>query len=190
MADLDAGWSAGTAKVLKELVRSTGKCLCHQSPRKRIGLAQVLETLVALADESRGTVRVPGAAGVSAGASGGVSYVPTPLSVQVRGLRQGDRGESLKQNMLLAFDSLIAQLDGVYDASKASAPARFEERINYWHTACGMDMGLTSDMHKLRIWANAARHQDEHRWRRDGPHTAEDASCHVTAIEAAIAALP
>jgi len=44
-------------------------------------------------------------------------------------------------------------------------------------------------MHKLRVWANAARHHDSERWRRDGPRDEAQASRHVAAIESALEAL-
>ena len=44
-------------------------------------------------------------------------------------------------------------------------------------------------VHTLRIWANAARHHDDERWRRDGPRSEADASRHVSATLKALEAL-
>ena len=127
-----------------------------------------------------------GGSGVGAG-----SYVPTPLSMQVRALRKGsDRHESVKANMLVAFGSLVERLDGVYATNNAEQTRRsFEERIDFWHRECGMSSALHADMHTLRIWANAARHGDDERWRRQGPRGQEDASQRLAAVESAIEAL-
>ena len=46
-----------------------------------------------------------------------------------------------------------------------------------------MSAGLADDMHTLRIWANAARHQDSERWQRDGPRNEAEASRRVAAID-------
>ena len=91
--------------------------------------------------------------------------------------------------MLLAFGAFVARLDARYASSKARAPEGFDERLHFWRDECGMD-GRTHDlMQTLRIWSNAARHHDHERWRRDGPRSAEEASRHVAAIEAAVVAL-
>lgn len=210
LADPLAGWPADVAIVLRQLARTAGGGLCHQSKRKRIGLPAVLERLRGLAADAAsaagaaavvGTAAAagaPGAAGLRAGAedgrgSTGVAATsaapPTALSMQVRALRKGDPGASLRQNMLSAFGSLMEQLDRVFIARASDAPAGFEDRINFWHSECGMGASLKHDLHKLRIWGNAARHKDTDRWRRDGPRSLDEASLLVAAVDNAIAAL-
>ena len=99
------------------------------------------------------------------------------------------RTSSVPSNMLLAFGTLINRLDGVYAARAAEAPGGFEERIDFWHRECGMDSELKDRLHTLRIWANAARHHDDERWRRDGPADEAEASRLVSAVSVAIEAL-
>ena len=104
-------------------------------------------------------------------------YEPSPLSVQVRGMRTGgDAQARIQDNMLLAFKTLMPRLDAVYASRSAAAPDGFEERINFWHRECGLPTELRSQLHSLRIWANAARHHDAARWRRDGPRSEGEAS--------------
>ena len=91
--------------------------------------------------------------------------------------------------MLLAFKTLMPRLDAVYASRYAAAPDGFEERINFWHRECGLPAELRSQLHSLRIWANAARHHDATRWRRDGPRSEEAASRLVAAVTEAIGAL-
>ena len=117
-------------------------------------------------------------------------YTPTPLSIQVREMRKGgDPQKGIQQNMLLAFDNLMPRLDAVYAARQADAPVGFEERINFWHRECGMRAELKDRLHSLRVWANAARHHDEERWRRDGPRNEAEASQLVSAAQTALEAL-
>ena len=44
-----------------------------------------------------------------------------------------------------------------------------QEKINFWQRECGMSGELKRLLHTLRIWANAARHHDAERWRKDAP---------------------
>ena len=114
-------------------------------------------------------------------------YVPTPLSLQVRALRKGgDAHEGVKDNVLIAFGKLMARLDAVYAKSAARAPVGFEERIHFWHHECSMPSALKDGLHRLHVWANAARHRDDARWRRDGPPSGEEASHRITTVEHAI----
>jgi interleukin-1 receptor-associated kinase 1 len=80
----------------------------------------------------------------------------------------------------------MSRLDAIY---AGKAPEGFEERINYWHRECGMRTDLKVRLHSLRIWANAARHFDDDRWRRDGPRGEAEASQLVSAVKTALEAL-
>ena len=91
--------------------------------------------------------------------------------------------------MLLAFNTLMPRLDAAYASRSAAAPDGFEERINFWHRECGLPPELRRQLHSLRIWANAARHHDAARWRRDGPRSEGEASRLVAAVTEAIGAL-
>ena len=42
---------------------------------------------------------------------------------------------------------------------------------------------------KLRIWRNASLHHDEQRWASEGPRSAQEASEHLTQLEAYVSAL-
>jgi interleukin-1 receptor-associated kinase 1 len=110
--------------------------------------------------------------------------------MQVREMRKGsDAHKGIKDNMLLAFSSVMSRLDAIYAARAAKAPEGFEERINYWHRECGMRIDLRDRLHSLRIWRNAASHLDDDRWRRDGPRDEVEASQLVSAVKTAIEAL-
>ena len=117
-------------------------------------------------------------------------YEPSPLSMQVRGMRTGgDAQARIQGNMLLAFNTLMPRLDAVHASRSAAAPDGFEERINFWHRECGLPPELRRQLHSLRIWANAARHHDAARWRRDGPRSEGEASRLVAAVTEAIGAI-
>jgi len=196
LADATAGWPSRAAAAFKDLVRSTASGLCHASVRKRLTVAAALATLTSLADDdgSTGTGRgaLDGSVLTSSAppASTAAGYVPTPLSMQVREMRKGsDAHKGIKDNMLLAFSSVMSRLDAIYAARAAKAPEGFEERINYWHRECGMRIDLKDRLHSLRIWRNAASHLDDDRWRRDGPRDEAEASQLVSSVKTAIEAL-
>ena len=196
LADATAGWPSRAAAAFKDLVRSTASGLCHASVRKRLTVAAALATLTSLADDdgSTGTGRgaLDGSVLTSSAppASTAAGYVPTPLSMQVREMRKGsDAHKGIKDNMLLAFSSVMSRLDAIYAARAAKAPEGFEERINYWHRECGMRTDLKDRLHSLRIWRNAASHLDDDRWRRDGPRDEAEASQLVSSVKTAIEAL-
>ena len=48
---------------------------------------------------------------------------------------------------------------------------------------------IRDQLHLLRIWANAARHHDDERWRQDGPRSETEALRLVSDGKAAIEAL-
>ena len=173
IADAAAGWPEAAARAVKDLAKADGKSLCHDSLRKRPTLPEALATLQALLSGSQrgaGMEEAAPAPGDEAAAAAArtTGYEPSPLSVQVRGMRtSGDAQARIQDNMLLAFKTLMPRLDAVYASRSAAAPDGFEERINFWHRECGLPAELRSQLHSLRIWANAARHHDAARWRRD-----------------------
>jgi hypothetical protein len=91
--------------------------------------------------------------------------------------------------MLVAFLNLTPRFDAIYASRAADAPDGFEERIDFWHRECGMRADLKDQLHSLRIWANAARHHDDGRWRRDGPRNEAEALRLVEVVWAALKAL-
>ena len=161
----------------------------------RCTLPEALLALRALLSGAQGGAGVEEAAPApgdeaAAAAARTTGYEPSPLSVQVRGMRtSGDAQARIQDNMLLAFKTLMPRLDAVYASRSAAAPDGFEERINFWHRECGLPTELRSQLHSLRIWANAARHHDAARWRRDGPRSEGEASRLVAAVTEAIGAL-
>ena len=196
LADANAGWPPHAVAAFKDLVRSAASGLCHPSVRKRLTVAAALATLTSLVDEDgrlgsgQGALQGSVLSSSERTASSAAGYVPTPLSMQVREMRKGsDAHKGIKDNMLLAFSSVMSRLDAIYGARAAKAPEGFEERINYWHRECGMRIDLKDRLHSLRIWANAARHLDDDRWRRDGPRGEAEASQLVSAVKTAIEAL-
>jgi interleukin-1 receptor-associated kinase 1 len=194
LADAGAGWPPHVAGAIKDVVQSAASGLCHPRDRKRLTVAAALATLSSLdgEDGSGGSGHITAA---TLGSSQPTSttaagYVPTPLSMQVREMRKGsDAHKGIKDNMLLAFSSVMSRLDAIYVARAAKAPEGFEERINYWHRECGMRTDLKDRLHSLRIWRNAASHLDDDRWRRDGPRGEAEASQLVSAVKTAIEAL-
>ena len=197
LADAEAGWPPHVAVAIKDVVRSAASGLCHGSVRKRLTVATALATLTSLADKegNSGTGRGGARDGsvhssLEQPASTAAGYVPTPLSMQVRGMRKDtDAHKGIKDNMLLAFSSVMSRLDAIYGARAAKAPEGFEERVNFWHRECGMRTDLKNRLHSLRIWRNAASHLDDDRWRRDGPRDEDEASQLVSAVRTALEAL-
>ena len=230
LADGAMGWPSHVATVLKDLVRSASqKCLCHQSNRKKLAVADALTSLTTLAADADGgnagsRSALEGASSPSSRteerspsmAASATGYTPTPLSVQVsqpilatktspnrmwthcgspitwqvREMRRGgDAQKGIKQNMLLAFDNVMLRLNAVYAGKAAEAPEDFERKIHFWHSNCAMPAGLKDRLHTLRIWANAARHHDDERWRRDGPRNEAEASRLLSSVQAAIETL-
>ena len=197
LADAEAGWPPHVAVAIKDVVRSAASGLCHGSVRKRLTVATALATLTSLADKegNSGTGRSGARDGsvhssLEQPASTAAGYVPTPLSMQVRGMRKDtDAHKGIKDNMLLAFSSVMSRLDAIYGARAAKAPEGFEERVNFWHRECGMRTDLKNRLHSLRIWRNAASHLDDDRWRRDGPRDEDEASQLVSAVRTALEAL-
>jgi interleukin-1 receptor-associated kinase 1 len=196
LADASAGWPALAVAACKDAVRSAASGLCHSSVRKRLTVAAALAILTSLADEDgssgTGCVTLGGSALSSSEhpVSTAADYVPTPLSMQVREMRKGsDAHKGIKDNVLLAFSSVMCRLDAIYAARAAKAPEGFEERIKYWHRECGMRTDLKDRLHTFRIWRNAASHLDDDRWRRDGPRDEAEALQLVSAVKTAIEAL-
>ena len=201
LADVEAGWPTHVATAIKEIVRTAQKGLCHNSNRKRLAVADALATLRRLASEGESSgsssvlVESPAAspdsgARLKVPSSSDRPYEPTPLSMQVRETRKGgDAQKGIQDNMLVAFSNLMPRVDAIYAASAAAAPESFEERINFWHRECGMRSEIKGRLHRLRVWANAARHHDAERWRRDGPRSEAEASQLVAAVQTALKAL-
>ena len=201
LADAEAGWPTHVATAIKEIVRTAQKGLCHNSNRKRLAVANALATLQRLANEGESSgsssvlvespaISSDGGAHSKKPSSSAQPYEPTPLSMQVRETRKGgDAQKGIQDNMLLAFSNLMPRVDAIYAASAAVAPESFEERINFWHRECGMRSEVKGRLHRLRVWANAARHHDAERWRRDGPRSEAEASQLVAAVQTAIKAL-
>ena len=112
--------------------------------------------------------------------------------MQVRKLRKGaaeDVNAGVKDNVLVAFRTLMIRLDAVYAHRGADAPEDFRPRIDFWQRECGMSANLCAELHELRRWSNAARHNDDERWAREGPQSADQAAQCVSNLETRIAAL-
>ena len=115
---------------------------------------------------------------------------PSPLSVQVRAMRQVDgRDQSVQRNVSEAFDAFMRRVDEIYSASSPHAPAEFDRRINYWHATCGMPGETRTLLQTLRIWRNASLHHDAARWARDGPRSEKEASQHLARLESLVTVL-
>ena len=199
LADAEAGWPPHVATAVKNLIRSAQRGLCHTSDRRKLAVAEALATLTRLADEgesgSSGSSAVESPAVSSSSGtrskaplSSGQPYEPTQLSMQVRETRKGgDAQKRIQDNTLLAFSHLMPQFSAVYAIrATGKVPDGFEERINYWHRECGMSSEHRAWLHKLRVWANAARHPDAERWRRVGPRNEAEASHLVASLRRAL----
>ena len=121
----------------------------------------------------------------------GRAYVPTPLSVQVRGMRRpSDDEESVQRNVSEAFDNFMRRLARLYEGVAAEkAPKEFDACIRFWFTACGLPDDARAGLQKLRVWRNASLHHDRQRWAREGPRSADEASQHLLGLECSIATL-
>ena len=162
LADPAAGWPAHAANAVKDLAKSSAKCLCHEKQFKRAALPDVLTKLRALLGPMEAAAAASSAAGASeaaarggeAGQSGGAAggaaaYEPTPLSKQVRGMRRAapeDEDASVKRNVSEAFGLFMGRLGRHYEGGglAAAAPKDFLERIEHWHPAPRGSEGATS----------------------------------------------
>ncbi|EOD31077.1 hypothetical protein EMIHUDRAFT_352830, partial [Emiliania huxleyi CCMP1516] len=118
LADVAAGWPVDAARAVKDLAQAGDgqKSLCHNSLRKRCTLPEALLALRATLSGAQGGVGVEEAAPApgdeaAAAAARTTGYEPSPLSVQVRGMRtSGDAQARIQDNMLLAFKTLMPRL--------------------------------------------------------------------------------
>ena len=107
--------------------------------------------------------------------------MPSALSALVRKLGKvaAADGEAeatmrLQRNASSAFDALVRRLDAVYARRATEAPTDFKERIDFWHSRCGMPAALHSGLQRLRVWRNASEHHDAQRWRAEGPSSEDE----------------
>ena len=189
MAEAESRWPAEVASRIKELY--TGLCVVRK--RFQLKLPVVVTTLQSLLQDGRQnnepfdatdatTAHVVTAA--TAPAAAAVPTEPSPLSLQVRGMRHADGPElSVQRNVSEAFDSCVRRLDDLYKSAAADAPVDFHERIDYWRRACGMPHEVHRRMHTLRIWRNASLHHNEERWSSEGPRSAAEATQYVAELD-------
>ena len=125
---------------------------------------------------------IPRSAATATAAAAG----PSALSVQLRGMRRAEDGKqlSVQRNVSEAFHLFIRRLDQLYESASAEAPTDFLARIDFWRDACDLAPDIHARLHRLRIWRNAAEHQDEQRWAREGPSGAAAAAQHMAALDA------
>ena len=191
LAQPDAGWPVEVAGKIKQFYVQ----LTRRDRRdRRLALAKLLQSLRALLDEAGGSVQTPTeSAGSLRRNTAGVAPTdpslrplppgPTDLSKQVHGMRKGGAHERLQRNVSNGFDAAMRRLEALHPATGS-----FEEKINYWHSACGFSDAARGDLHLLRVWRNASDHHDGERWRRDGPRSPEEASAVLGRVEAAVIA--
>ena len=188
LADPTAGWPLHAAIAVKSMVRSRGASLCHQSKLKRLKLSDAHQALMQLLEDGGAPAEAaprsdPTAPPPHLPPPQPLTLEPTALSKQVRGMRKGGAHEGLQRNVSNGFDAAMRRLGALHPATGS-----FEEKINYWHSACGLSGAARRDLHLLRVWRNASDHHDGERWRRDGPRSAEEASAVVGRVEAAVGA--
>jgi len=185
LADASGAWPLDVARTVRALAKSSDKCLCHEKKRKRAALLDVLQTLRSLIEPSDGVAPSPpgaeapaaaasaappiaaaaspapaAAAAASTGAdaaSAPMAPSPSPLSLQVRGMRpptsSGSEEGSVKRNVSEAFSLFMALLDSHYAKGGLggnAAPKDFHDRINHWASAGGIPEAVRSQMQARR----------------------------------------
>ena len=187
LTDSTAGWPVHAAIIVKSMVRSRGASLCHQSKLKRLKLSDAHQALMQLLEDGGAPAEA------APRASGSIPTArllpppplePTALSKQVRGMRKGGPHERLQRNVSNGFDAAMRRLGALHPATGS-----FEEKINYWHSACGLSGAARRDLHLLRVWRNASDHHDAGEWQRKGPRSAEEALTVLERVERAADAL-
>ena len=195
LGEAGAGWTAAAA----EAIRTAYLALCHTKKRKRAPLAEVLPPLRALVEAPGGGEAAPSDAPSSS--SQAALPAPTPLSVQVRGMRQraDDPALSIQRNVSDAFDGFMRRVGKIAEKKVGKAvlaalktdgfPAKFVDQINWCRTRTILDPALAESLHRLRVWRNAATHHEAARWAKEGPASAEEASQLISVIDGALAGL-
>ena len=180
IAEPAARFPAHVASELKRLHRE----LCVVGKRKRLPLTEVLEALRTLqsafaqpeeAEEATPSEEAPAPAAEEAAAASDMSVLVRRMGRAA--VAEDDEAQArlrLQRNASGAFDAAIRMLDARYKERKGEVPGEFKERIDFYRRSCGLPPWLHERLHQLRIWRNAAEHQDEERWRREGP-AGEDA---------------
>ena len=179
IAEPAARFPAHVAGALKELHHG----LCRVRRSKRLQLQEVLQTLRTLqsapaqpeeaaeeAAEGTPSEEAPVAATEEEAAASDMSVLVRRMGRAA--VAEDDEAQArrrLQRNASSAFDAAVRMLDTRYKEKRAEAPGEFKERIDFYRRSCGMTAALHERLHQLRIWRNAAEHQDEERWRREGP---------------------
>ena len=119
LGEAGAGWTAAAA----EAIRTAYLALCHTKKRKRAPLAEVLPPLRALVEAPGGEAAPSGAPSSSSQAA---LPAPTPLSVQVRGMRQraDDPALSIQRNVSDAFDGFMRRVGKIAEKKVGEGGAR------------------------------------------------------------------
>ena len=166
--------------------------------RQHAPLAEVLPPLRALVEAPGGEAAQSGAPSSSSQAA---LPAPTPLAVQVRGMRQraDDPALSIQRNVSDAFDGFMRRVGKIAEKKVGKAvlaalktdgfPAEFVDQINWCRRQEVVGADLAESLHRLRLWRNAATHHNDMRWSREGPSSADEVSLLVAAIDKALAAL-
>ena len=97
-----------------------------------------------------------------------------------------DPEQSVQRNVSEAFATFMRRLDEQHQARRSQAPHDFRERLEFWHSTCGLPDDLHRRMHTLRMWRNASEHDDKKRWARDGPRDAAEAERFIAEIDRAL----
>jgi serine/threonine protein kinase len=186
MADPGAGWPVEVATEIKRLY--VGLCVVRKKHQlKLVEVQRALQALLQSAPQAGEAWQGDAQSTVENAVAAGSSLpAPSPLSLQVRNMRHSDRShDSVQRNVSEAFQSFIRRLDALYQSERAArAPSDFKDRIDFWRDACGLPANVHASMQRLRIWRNASEHQDEQRWLREGPRSAEAVSTHIAALDA------
>jgi serine/threonine protein kinase len=190
LAEADADWPAEVAGTIKHLY--TGLCVVRK--RDQLKLRDVHETLRALLHSSGEAPHTDASAATASTPAESVLRAalpdPSPLSLQVRGMRRANASEeSVQRNVSEAFDGFMRRLGALFSAHEADAPKEFDSRLRYWHTMCGLPSDTHTRLQKLRIWRNASLHHDAQRWATNGPRSAQEASEYLAHLQESVTAL-
>ena len=160
--------------------------LCVKKKRFRLKLPEAVEKLRTLLQTSAHPLSHDATSTVGAAAAlpAAPTAEPSPLSQIVRGMRR-DPQQSVQRNVTDAFATCMRRLDDLYQAHMPRAPHGFLERIDFWHSDCGLPDDVHGRMHTLRVWRNASEHSDL----QCGPRDAAEAALLIAELDRALTLL-
>jgi len=192
LTDPSARFPADAADAIKGIVKSKdAKSLCHEKARKRLDLPSVLEALEKLLSSSPAPVEDAPQPVAPEPSTATPQPTPTLLLREIGKAAVTDPQEEAERRLqhyaAKGFNDFMRMLERRYGT--APPEKEFEKvrcishlarthchplsplpwQLDYWREAKGMPASLHDQLHRLRMWRNAAEHRDAQRWRREGP---------------------